>query len=124
MSESASPARETCDFDIYGLLYDGAPPRCRNYGLTCRKAAPWNGSTPSCRLPQTQAGEKLDLKGDYRFKADYVRAEGSTGGSTFTVGMPPPARAITATEGSSVGLLSRCTVNAGTCTKSPGRASR
>lgn len=29
------------------------------------------------------------------------------GGTTFTVGMPPPARAITATATSSVGLLSR-----------------
>ena len=45
---------------------------------------------------------------------------GAGGWSTLTVGTPPPARAITATDGSPVGLLSRCTVQAGTCTKSPG----
>ena len=42
------------------------------------------------------------------------------GASTLTVGIPPPARAITAIEGSSPGLLSRWMVWAGTCTKSPG----
>ena len=42
---------------------------------------------------------------------------------TLTVGMPPPTRAITAKDGSRVGLDSRWTVQAGTCTKSPGPAS-